>query len=202
MLKIENQSRKHVSLLLMAVVFVAVGISALLPKAVWAAGDHGPAPSAVSIAPRSDVRFGNQQLVALYAGERLFVFLEGFSDGRPTRGAVLEALINFLPEELTEIAPGTYRSGPISLSSGRNDIELSWRIGAQEDMVPITLQIPGRLGAGNDLSTVPAPKIPGWVFLLLAGFLYVGVMGLFWHQARTRRAAAAMPPHHAPHAAE
>ena len=177
----------------------------LMPMTAWAAGDHGPAPTTISIAPRSEMRFDNQQLVVLYASGRLFIFMENFSDGRPTQGAELEAVINFLPETLTEIAPGTYQSEPVSLSAGRTDIELSWRIGEQEGMVPVVLQIPGRLGSANDLTTMPAPDIPGWVFLLLAVGLYVGIMGLFWHQIRNRRRtteADASAHNHIPHPAE
>lgn len=173
----------------------------LLPASALAAGDHGPAATAISIAPRSEVRFDNQQLVALYAGGRLFVFIESFADGRPTRGAELEALVNFLPETLTEIAPGTYQSEPVSLSAGRTDIELNWRIGERDGTVPVVLQIPGRLGSASELTAMPAPKIPGWVFLLLAAALYAGVMMLFWRQVRNRQKPAETGIH-TPHAAE
>src|SRR5690606_14008089 len=99
-------------------VVLLVGILSLVaaPPSARAAGDghdHGGGAGARGpTAPRAEARIADKQIVLVYAGGRLLAFIEGFADGVPTRGAELEAVINFLPEAFAEVAPGIYQSGP------------------------------------------------------------------------------------------
>ena len=115
-----------------------------LAAPVSAAGDghnHGGGSTAVTLAPRAEARLADKQLVLIYSNGRIFAFLEGFVDAEPTRGAELEATVNFLADRLVEVGPGLYRSGPLALSSGRNDVEIAWRIGADEGTATLPVEV-------------------------------------------------------------
>lgn len=166
--------------------------------------DHG-GKTEVVVAPRTEARIGDRQLVLVYTQGRLVAFLEGFATGVPIRGAEMEATVNFQPEPLTEVAPGVYRSAEIALSGGGNEIELAWRAGTEDGTATLTLQIPTGAAAAGGLDSLPVPKVPGWVFLAAALLLYGGVTLLFWRRAVRRRPMpedSPLPDAHMPHAAE
>ena len=144
----------------------------------------------MTLAPRAEARLADKQLVLIYSNGRIFAFLEGFVDAEPTRGAELEATVNFLADRLVEVGPGLYRSGPLALSSGRNDVEIAWRIGADEGTATLPVEVSGTIAAESDLTGLPPPNVPGWVFLAAGGLLYAGTTGLFLVGAKRRLAKA------------
>ena len=189
-------------------------------RTAWA-GDHGQGggATAVNVSPRVEARLGDKQLLLLYANRKSFqdtsfafrffggtqpvkladpriaVFLENFTDATPTTGAKLEAVINFLPEELSEAAPGVYLSGPVVLGGGRNEIELNYTIGEESGTLALMLLVPGGAtsGTGAVAIEVPAPAIPSWLFALVAVLVYAAVLGLFvrWRPPTPTAEAAA-----------
>ncbi len=171
-------------------------------------GGGGGGTTAATNTPRVEARLGDRLLVLIYANRKVFqdtpsrffgsaepakpadprivVFLEGFADAVPTTGAKLEAVINFLPEELSEAAPGVYYSGPVVLAGGRNEIELNYTIGKESGTLPLLLLVPG--GAALDPESgaikLPAETIPSWLFALVALLLYAAIFGLFLKRRR------------------
>jgi hypothetical protein len=170
--------------------------------------DHGGGAAAVNVSPRVEARIGDQQLVLLYANRKEFqdatyrffggeqavklanprvaVFLENFADATPTTGAKLEAVINFLPQELSEAAPGVYLSGPVTLGGGRNEIELTYTIGKESGTRRMMLLVPGGATSGTGALAIDAPvqSIPSWLFALAALFVYATVFGVFLRRRR------------------
>jgi len=173
------------------------------PSPARAAGDghnHGGGAEAITMAPRAAARLGDKQLVLLYAGGRLVAFLESFVDAAPTRGAELEATVSFVAEPLVEAGPGIYRSGPMTLGGGRNEIEIAWKAGGESGTATLFIDIAATSGnTASDLTSLPVPKVPGWAFLLAAGLLYAGATLLFLRRERSRgRDEAIAPAHHGP----
>jgi hypothetical protein len=170
---------------------LAVALLFAAPVSVaLAAGDghnHGGGREIITMAPRAEARLGDKQLVVLYAGGRLIAFLESFVDAEPTRGAELEATVNFIAEPLTEAGPGLYRSGPMSLGGGRNEIEIAWKVGGESGTATLFVEIAATsANTAADLTALPVPKVPGWAFLLAAALLYAGATLLFLLRARRR----------------
>lgn len=162
--------------------------------------DHGAGTGArASAAPRAEARIADKQIVLVYAGGRLLAFVEGFADGVPTRGAELEAVINFLPETFAEVAPGIYQTGPVSLASGPNDIETTWKIDGAQGSATILFIVPASVAVAAGAPT-QAPGVPGWVFAIAALVVYGAAMALFWPRRRSirRRPPAPAPMSAAP----
>ncbi|MGE0254920.1 MAG: hypothetical protein AB7N54_02775 [Alphaproteobacteria bacterium] len=188
-----------------------------LPTAASAAGDdHGVRPVVVS--PRVEARVGSRQFVLVYANRQMFedrqirlfgnvqrvkydrprlaLFIEDYATGAPTTGATVSATVNFLPLDLTEIAPGVYVSEEIVLGGGRNEVEVAYTIGAEDGTVPLLLAVAGGVSAGTSgsaaaVSAVPPAEIPGWLFVAGGVAVYAAAAGLF--MLRRRRAAAGEP---------
>ena len=176
----------------------------VVTSGAWA-GVHGYGGGGVEIvvAPRTEARLDNLQVVLVYANRRLYederiqffgkkraekfadpriaVFLENLLTGEPTTGAKLEATINFVPEPLSEIAPGVYVTKNVVLGGGRNEIELAYKIDDKEGSLPMILVVPGGQSSGATVTTAVAPpvKIPDWVFALVILVIYGGVTGIF-----------------------
>ena len=174
-----------------------------LGRAAWPDDHSGTV--AISVSPRVEARIGDKQLLLLYSNRQLFedtamsvrifggiqpvklaeprivVFLEGYADAIPIEGAMFEAVINFLPEELTEAAPGVYLSGPVVLGGGRNEIELNYTIGKESGTLPLVLLVPGGATSGTGAVAVeaPPPVIPSWTFALAALITYAAVLWLY-----------------------
>lgn len=186
-----------------------------LGRAPWAE-QHG-GTGAISVSPRVEARIGDKQLLLLYSNRRAFqdttmavrifggiqpvklaepriaLFLENFIDATPIEGAKFEAVINFLPEELTEAAPGVYLSGPVVLGGGRNEIKLNYTIGADSGTLTLKLLVPGGATSGTGAVAVeaPPPVIPSWTFALAALIIYAAVLWLYFR--RRLRAPATNP---------
>ena len=175
------------------------------------AGQHGGSgggSTAVTIAPRVEARIGDKQLVLIYANRRQFedktlaarffggtqpvklsdprivVFLESFIDASPVSGAELEAVINFLPELLTEDAPGIYRSNAVILGGGRNEIELNYRIGEESGVLPLVLIVPGGASSGTATVSIDMPPltIPSWLIAGVGLAVYLLIFALFFYR--------------------
>ena len=185
----------------------------------WAdsGGDHahddGAGSAAVTIAPRAEARIGDKQLVLIYANRRKFedqtfglfggtqpvklsdsrivVFLESFIDASPVSGATLEAVINFLPEPLTEEAPGVYISNSVTLGGGSNEIELNYRIGEESGVLPLVLIVPGGASSGTAAVSIdaPPPKMPGWLIAGVGLAVYLLIFALFFISRRSANSA-------------
>lgn len=175
----------------LAGLLAAVALLCAAPASPQAAGDghnHGGGGSEViTMSPRAEARLGDKQLVLLYAGGRLVAFLESFVDAEPTRGAELEATVSFIAEPLLEAGPGIYRSGPLTLGGGRNEIEIAWKAGGESGTATLFIDIAATsANTASDLTALPVPNVPGWAFLLAAGLLYAGASLLFVRRARGR----------------
>jgi hypothetical protein len=189
-------------------------LTLLIFGAFWVAGerpalsgDHGAA-KVIRVSPRLEARFGDQQLVLVYANRQLYedkslfafnnrqvarfadprlvVFLENYIDGSPTTGAEIGLSLNFLPLELKETSPGVYQSEKVILGGGRNEIEFDYKIGDKQGSKTLMLVIPaGATSLATSVTTsVPPPTVPGWVYALGVALIYLIITALFW----TRRA--------------
>lgn len=158
-----------------------------------ASGEHGGSGQPTILAPRAEARLGDKQLVLIYSAGRLFAFLEGFTSAEPIAGAQIEATVNFLAEPLIEAGSGVYRSAPIALSGGRNEIEVAWQVGADQGKATLFMDVAATAVAASAMTALPPPQVPGWVFLLAGVVVYASVTSLFWLRARGR-AEAATPP--------
>jgi hypothetical protein len=193
-------------------IFLTILIVLAFGRAAWADGgsghDHGAETTATTLSPRVEARLGDQQMVLIYSNRKAFedtssrflggdepaklndpriaVFLEGFADAVPTRGAKLEAVINFLPEELSEAAPGVYLSGPVVLAGGSNEIEINYTIGEQSGTLTLLLLVPGGATSGTGGLAIegPADAVPSWFFVLAALVIYATVLWLFLGRRR------------------
>lgn len=185
------------------------------PSGVRAEDPHndGGGAAVIVVAPRTEARVDNLQVVLVYANRRLYedkrfqffgnqqiekfadpriaVFVENMLTGEPTVGAQLEATINFVPEPLKEIAPGVYVSENIVLGGGRNEIEIAYSIGDKEGALPMTLVVPGGQSSGANVTTVVAPpvKIPDWVFAVIILGIYAGVTAIYTFRRKTQPSA-------------
>jgi len=185
----------------LAGILAAIALLCAAPASLQAAGDghnHGGGAEVITMAPRAEARLGDKQLVLLYAGGRLIAFLESFVDAEPTRGAELEATVSFIAEPLLEAGPGIYRSGPMTLGGGRNEIEIAWKAGGESGTATLFIEVAATsANTASDLTAMPAPNVPGWAFLLAAGLLYAGATLLFLRRARSRgRDEALQAPQH------
>lgn len=169
--------------------------AAMLPCAAGASDDHGGGSTMRVIAPRTEARLGDKQVVIVYANRRLALFLEAFSSGRPTTGATLEAMVNFLPHPLTEAAPGVYLSEVLDLPGGRNDVEVAYDIAGEQGTVSLVLAVgaAATVNAAASMVAVAPPMVPGWAFALAGAIIYVGVAGLFYVRSKGR-ADSPQPP--------
>ena len=170
--------------LLILAIFATLSLSPVLASA---SDDHG-ASKALVVSPRVEARIGDLQVVLVYANRRqyedpifkvfgrtqkvkfeaprLALFVEDFSTSIPKTDGVVEATINFLPETLTEIAPGVYASGEVTLGGGRNEIEISYEFGVETGTRTLMLVVPGGESSGNSaaaasVSEVKPTAVPG-----------------------------------------
>lgn len=143
---------------------------------VAASDNHGAELRTITVAPRTEMRIGNQEVVISYAGGALLLFLHRYVDGVPTSDAEIELTVDFLPNTLSEIAPGIYRSELLTLAAGRNEIEMAYVIGEQSGSEVIPLVIAGsKSPTVQSLPKAIASKVPGSVLAGIALILFVGV---------------------------
>ncbi|MEQ8816296.1 MAG: hypothetical protein RLO51_06420 [Thalassobaculum sp.] len=192
-------------------------------QGVWAAGDHG-GPKAITVAPRAEARVGTRQFVLVYANRQLFedrkfqffgniqrpkfdrprlaLFVEDFATAEPVAGAEVEANINFLPEAMSEIAPGVYVTGEVVLGGGRNDVEIAYTIGDEAGTVEMLLVVAGgssadAVASAAGVTAVRPVAIPSWVFVV-AGLAVYGIAAGLFLLRRSRSARDAVVEGH-PH---
>ena len=152
--------------------------------------NHGAEPRAITVAPRAEIRIGNQEAVVAYDRNRLVLFLQRYSDGLPTTGAQLEMTIDFVPVSFEEVAPGTYVANDVMLAGGRNDLELTYKIGDRDGTVtvPLTLQQRGIETSATRKMTAPTNATHGLLLAGLAIGIYIGVSALLAFRSRSRAA--------------
>jgi hypothetical protein len=157
---------------------------ALAPRAE--AHSDAPAQRAIAVAPRAETRIGSQEVVVTYVGGAIVLFLHRYIDGVPTKGAELEITVDFMPSSLAEIAPGVYRSDPLSLAGGRNEVELAYVIGEQEgsEVIPITVPTNSKAATPRSNPAPSAGSVPGPVLAAIALLLFAGVNFLLFRRAR------------------
>jgi hypothetical protein len=184
----------------------------------WASGDHGAA-KVIVVSPRAEARVGTRQFILVYANRQLFedrkfklfgnvqrpkfdkprlaLFVEDFATAAPVAGAEVEAMVNFLPEAMSEIAPGVYVTEEVVLGGGRNEVEVTFTLGDESATVPMMLVVAGGDSAGTAsaaaaVSAVKPVAIPSWVFVAAGLAVYAVAAGLFLIR-RQRSAASAEP---------
>ena len=148
-------------------------------------GDHDAEPRQIFVAPRTEIRIGDQELVLAYLGGRVVAFLQRYVDGVPTTGASIELTIDFLPSELKEIAPGVYSGDPMPLAGGSNDIDIALAIGEQKETATVTLVVTTTTKAATAIAApVLVGAVPGFVLVIGALVVFLGVNGLLlWRRA-------------------
>jgi hypothetical protein len=159
------------------------------------AHDDAPETHAIFVAPRAEIRIGNQEAVVLYIDRKLMVFLQRYVDGVPTTGAKLQATADFIPGDLDEVAPGVYSGDSWTLAGGRNEIELDYTIAGKSGQVNVPLiisananQTPGQLPILK--GKIAAGAVPGFVLALAALCTYAVVNLLFLRRSRRARRIA------------
>lgn len=148
--------------------------------------DHAP-PRTIMVAPRTELRIGNQELVAAYDRNKLVLFLQRYSDGEPTTGAHLEVTVDFVAVTLEEIAPGTYVGSDVMLAAGRNELELAYKIGDREGTENLMLLLPQaavQMQAGRQSSGMPSSTASGLLLAAIAGAIYLGVTAVLALRSR------------------
>lgn len=149
--------------------------------------NHGPAPRTISVAPRTEARIGNQEAVLAYDRGKLVLFLQRYADGQPTSGAQIEMTIDFVPVTFEEVAPGTYVASDVMLAAGRNDLELSYKIGERDGTDTLTLNLPQ--GATETTATrkmnAPGSAVSGLLLAGLAIAIYAAMTALLALRSRT-----------------
>lgn len=152
--------------------------------------DHGAAPRAIIVSPRAEARIGNQEAVIAYDRNRLVLFLQRYSDGQPTTGAQLEMTIDFVPVSFEEVAPGTYVANDVMLAGGRNDLELTYKIGEREgtEIIPLTLVQRSVETSVTRKMTAPSTTTHGLLLAGLAIGIYIAVSALLAFRSRSRAA--------------
>ncbi len=205
----------------LACAVIVLGLSPL--RAGLAAGDHGAAKT-ITVAPRTEARVGTRQFVLVYANRQIFedrqiqffgnvqrpkfdrprlaLFIEDFATAAPVVGAEVEATVNFLPETMSEVAPGVYVTGEVVLGGGRNEVEVAYTIAGDSGTVPMLLVVAGgdsveTAASAAAISAVKPVAIPNWLYLAAGLLVYAVAAGLF--MMRRSRAAedadALSPPH-------
>lgn len=194
----------------------------LLPAADgWAAGDHGAAKT-ISVAPRSEARVGTRQYVLVYANRQIFedrhlqlfgnvqrpkfdrprlaLFVEDFGTAEPVSGGEVEATVNFLPETMSEVAPGVYVSEEVVLGGGRNEVEVAFTLADETVTVPMLLVVAGGESAETAasaaaVSAVKPVAIPSWLFVVAGLAVYALAAGVFLLRRSRAGSTAASGPH-------
>lgn len=194
-------------------------LAATVPTFASASEDDGGVRPVV-VSPRVEARVGNRQFVLVYASRQMFedkqirlfgdvqrvkydrprlaLFIEDYATGAPTTGATVSATVNFLPQDMTEIAPGVYVTEEIILGGGRNEVEVAYTIGAENGTLPLLLAVAGGVSAGTAgsaaaVSAVPPAEIPGWLFVAGGIAVYAAAAGLFMLRRRRAGATAGEP---------
>jgi len=165
---------------------LATFIAAAAPGRAEEGHSHGPAPRTISVAPRTELRIGNQEAVVAYDRGKLVLFLQRYSDGQPTSGATLEMTVDFVPVSFEEVAPGTYVASEVMLAAGRNDLELSYKIGEREGAETIALMLPQTAGqvASSRPASAPRAAVSGLLLAGIAAAIYAAVTALLALRSR------------------
>lgn len=166
-------------------IVLATGFAAALlatqPRLAWshAADAMMAPPGAVVVAPRTEARAGNVEIVAIFSKQIFAVFLSRYADGAPVTGARIEADSDLQSAKLEETDPGIYSTKDLLMAAGRNDLTLKYSL----DGLTVTKQIaltmpeetPAPAAAKPAISTASPIAIAGALIavyaLLSAAFL-------------------------------
>ncbi|MCK0209425.1 hypothetical protein MWN33_15430 [Starkeya koreensis] len=170
-----------------AFVLAALFLLAPAPAQAQDGHNHGAVARTISVAPRTEARIGNQEAVLAYDRNKLVLFLQRYSDGQPTTGAEIGVTIDFVPVTFEEVAPGTYVASDVMLAAGRNELEVSYKIGEREGTDTLILNLPqGSSATGAAASTrAPGAAVSGLLLAAIALAIYAGTTALLAARSRT-----------------
>lgn len=190
----------------MRVAYAVLALCFFPASGLIASDGHGGGGRATVVAPRAEARVGTRQFVLVYANRQMFadrkfqffgnlqrpkfdrprlaLFIEDFATAEPVTGGEVEALINFLPESMSEVAPGVYVTEEVILGGGRNDVEVAYTIGDETGTVEMLLVVAGggsadTMASAAAVSAVRPVAIPSWVFIAAGLAVYGVAVGLF-----------------------
>jgi hypothetical protein len=137
------------------------------PRAAWshAADEAAPPPGSVVIAPRTEARVGQTEIVTVFSKDIFAVFLSRYADDVPITGAKVEASTDLQTAQLTETDPGIYSTKELLMSSGRNDMTIKFTVGG----VTGTQSMPLSMPIETPVSASPRPTITTAAPLTIAG---------------------------------
>jgi hypothetical protein len=158
---------------------VACGLLAAAPRLAWshAADAMPPTPGSVVMAPRTEARIGQFEMVTVFSKQIFAVFLSRYADGTPVAGAKIEAGTDLQSADLTETDPGVYSTKELLMAPGRNDLTIKIRAGEVTTTQPLALILPTEQSvpvASGPIIATPLKIGAGIVVvygLLSAGFL-------------------------------
>jgi hypothetical protein len=99
-------------------------------------------PGSVVIAPRTEARTGQLEMVAIFDKQIFAVFLSRFADGTPVTGAKIEASTDLQSAKLTETDPGIYGTKELLMSPGKNEVTIKFSAGGASGSQALTLALP------------------------------------------------------------
>ena len=137
---------------------VASGLFAAQPRLAWShAADEMLAPSGGTvIAPRTEARVGQVEMVAIFSKQIFAVFLSRYADGGSVIGASVEASTDLQSATLTETDPGLYSTRELLMAPGNNDVAIKFVIDGVTKTHTLALKLP------SDAPEASAPQ-PGFL---------------------------------------
>jgi len=95
-----------------------------------------------------------------------------------------------VPVSFEEVAPGTYVANDVMLAGGRNDLELTYKIGDRDgtETIPLTLPQRGIETSATRKMTAPSNATHGLLLAGLAIGIYIAVSALLAFRSRSRAA--------------
>lgn len=112
--------------------------------------DHGPQPSVrIDAAPRGQASSALFELVAIAQGEELVIYIDRFATNEPVRDAAVEVETPAGPATAAA-ADDAYRlKAPWLAKPGHVDLIVTLTVGADTDILPVSIDIPDRAAAAQ-----------------------------------------------------
>lgn len=189
-----------------AAAFAAALSISIAPAGAHEGHDHGGAAStaraaAASASARAEAVGTAVELVAVAEGTSLLLYLDAFATNEPLVGADITVETPVGPVKASEDGDRYRLPAPFLVGPGRHDLIVTIAVGADLEILPLTLvtaasAAPGRAGGTTEAewrtSWWPAflPRWAPWDALLLAGGLVAGLLLGIALGRRGRRAAA------------
>jgi hypothetical protein len=118
--------------------------------------DHGPQPAVqANAAPRGEAASAAFEVVVIAQGQELLIYLDRFATNEPVHDASIEVETPGGPASAVA-SNGAYRlDAPWLAKAGHVDLIVSVTSGADTDVLPVSIDIPDRVGA--------TPEPPGYL---------------------------------------